>query len=263
MDSSSNQTDRSQPSGVTAATVPLHSRLTDNSVFTHVTSATDPPTLALHDGTLEALKWLALVLMTGDHVNKFLLNSSVPALYAAGRLAMPLFIIVLAYNLARPNAMSGGSYRRTMYRLAVFGALAMLPAMVLRGSWWTLNILFTLAAFAATLRLIEQGTFVNRTLAACVFAIGGAFVEFGWPALLFGVGVWWYLKHPSWSALALSLAGLASIGLINDNQWALATIPVLLIVAGLNWRMPRIRWVFYAYYPAHLIGIWLVRAVTA
>jgi hypothetical protein len=28
------------------------------------------------DGTLEALKWLGLILMTGDHVNKYLFNAT-------------------------------------------------------------------------------------------------------------------------------------------------------------------------------------------
>ena len=45
------------------------------------------PLLVLSSGTLEALKWLALLLMTLDHVNKHLLHASVPELFAAGRLA--------------------------------------------------------------------------------------------------------------------------------------------------------------------------------
>ncbi|MBK7549911.1 MAG: hypothetical protein IPI20_19875 [Rhodoferax sp.] len=60
--------------------------------------------LHIDNGTLEALKWLALVLMTGDHVNKYVLADSLPGLFELGRLAMPLFMFVLAYNLARPGA---------------------------------------------------------------------------------------------------------------------------------------------------------------
>ena len=47
------------------------------------------PALVLSSGTLEALKWLALLLMTLDHVNKHLLHASVPELSAARRLALP------------------------------------------------------------------------------------------------------------------------------------------------------------------------------
>ena len=51
--------------------------------------ASTAPVLTLSSGTLEALKRLALLLMTFDHVNKHLLHASVPELFAAGRLAMP------------------------------------------------------------------------------------------------------------------------------------------------------------------------------
>ena len=79
------------------------------------------PRLELSSGALEALKWLALLLMTLDHVNKHLLHASVPELFAAGRLALPLFGFVLGYNLARPGALASGGYSRTARRLAVFG----------------------------------------------------------------------------------------------------------------------------------------------
>ena len=53
------------------------------------------PRMVLSSGSLEALKWLSLLLMTLDHVNKHLLHASVPELFAAGRLALPLFGFVL------------------------------------------------------------------------------------------------------------------------------------------------------------------------
>ena len=77
------------------------------------------PRLELSSGSLEALKWLALLLMTLDHVNKHLLHASVPELFAAGRLALPLFGFVLGYNLARPGALASGGYSRTADRKSV------------------------------------------------------------------------------------------------------------------------------------------------
>lgn len=82
------------------------------------------PALAFTDGRLEAVKWLALLCMLLDHVNKYLLAGAEPALFALGRLALPLFGFVLAYNLARPGALARGAYRRLLPRLAAFGALA-------------------------------------------------------------------------------------------------------------------------------------------
>ena len=73
--------------------------------------------LRVADGTLEALKWLALVLMALDHTNKFLFKEKLPVLFEMGRLAMPTFAFVLAYNLTRPGAFAAGAHVRTMGRL--------------------------------------------------------------------------------------------------------------------------------------------------
>ncbi len=61
------------------------------------------PKLVITDGTLEALKYLGLVLMTLDHVDKYLFNGTCPTAFAAGRSALPIFAMVLAYNLAHPT----------------------------------------------------------------------------------------------------------------------------------------------------------------
>ena len=85
------------------------------------------PRLMLSSGTLEALKWLAFLLMTLDHVNKHLRHALVPELFAAGRLALPLFGFVLGYNLTRPGGLASGGYSRTARRLAIFGSIAAIP----------------------------------------------------------------------------------------------------------------------------------------
>lgn len=220
------------------------------------------PRPQIANGTIEALKWLALVLMIGDHINKYLLNETVAWLYDAGRLAMPLFMFVLAYNLARPGALESGAYRRTMIRLAVFGALASPAFLALGGlvnGWWPLNILFTLFVLTATLRLLEIGRLQGYLAAGLVFVLGGSLTEFCWPALAFGVAIWTYTKQSSVPALILGFVSCAALGYINGNQWALAAIPVLLIAPFIVIPCPRLRWFFYAFYPAHLTLIWLAR----
>ena len=81
--------------------------------------------------TLEALKWMALILMTVDHVNKYLLHDSMPALFQAGRISMPLFVFVLAYNAARPDFFTSGAATRTCLRLTGYGLAACVPYMAL------------------------------------------------------------------------------------------------------------------------------------
>lgn len=66
------------------------------------------PSLVISNGAVESLKWLALVAMTSDHVNKIIFKSQLPLMSEFGRIAMPLFGMVLAYNLARPEALQKG-----------------------------------------------------------------------------------------------------------------------------------------------------------
>ncbi len=68
------------------------------------------PRIELSDGAVEAMKWLGLILMTADHAQKYGLMPTVPGVYEAGRVAFPLFGIVLAYNFAR-----GRSHDRARY----------------------------------------------------------------------------------------------------------------------------------------------------
>ena len=50
-------------------------------------------------------------------------------------------------------------------------------------------------------------------------------------------------------ALCLAVPGTA----------ALAAVPVVAAAAHVDVRLPRLRWAFYAYYPLHLVALWLIR----
>ena len=221
------------------------------------------PRLVISDGSLEALKWLALGLMTLDHVNKYLLHDAVPAIFDAGRVVMPLFAIVLAYNLARPGAAQSGAQKRVSARLAIAGAIATLPFVALGGlgwGWWPLNIMATLQVATVAISLFDHGGTLQRVSAWLLLIVGGLFVEFWWPALAVLMAVWCYSRRPTWQALFLGTVGLASLQLVNHNAWALAAVPLVVLASRIDFKVPKTRWVFYAYYPAHLAVIWLVRA---
>ena len=213
------------------------------------------PALVLSSGTLEALKWLALLLMTLDHVNKHLLHASVPELFAAGRLALPLFGFVLGYNLARNTALASGAYWRTTRRLAVFGSIATIPFIALGGlgwGWWPFNIMATLLVATLCAWLIEVGGASRLAAAVALFIVGGALVEFWWPGLAACLLAWAYCRRPSWLKLALWIGALASLYVINRNLWALVALPLIFAAAHVGLSVPRGRLGFYAYYPAHL-----------
>ena len=218
------------------------------------------PRLVVSDGTLEALKWLALLLMVADHINKYQLHDASHALFNSGRIAMPLFVFVLAYNLARPDSLKSGAQTRTMKRLVLFGFLATPPFMALGGllaGWWPLNILFALLSLTAIINYLEQQTITGYLIACAVFIVAGSSVEFWWPVLAFGSAVWWYCKRPQLTALIIAVVALFLLRLINGNDWALAALPVLFLSTTVNILMPRYQWLFYYFYPVHLSLLWL------
>ncbi|UTW11668.1 TraX family protein [Marinobacterium rhizophilum] len=223
------------------------------------------PALAPPGGTLEGLKWLALLLMTGDHVNRFLLNGTLPILFELGRIALPIFVFVLACNLARPGQLERGTYPRTVKRLALFGTLASVPFIalgdLLHAGWWPLNVLFSLLALSITLYLIERNDPTDRVAAGILFMVAGSLVEYGWLGLSLGVATWFYCKQPSLPAAIATLLACAALALSNGNHWALAAIPLILAATRFDLQLPRLRWVFYAYYPLHLGVIWLLRTM--
>jgi len=219
------------------------------------------PLLRVESGTLEALKWLGLVLMTADHVNKYLLHDAIPALFAAGRLAVPLFSFVLAYNLARPSSLAKGVYGRVARRLAIAGVLASIPFIGLGGlvwEWWPLNVMFMLLASTGVMALLERGGAPRLIVAALLFVLGGAMVEFWWPAVAMTLAAWRYTRRPTWTSLIVWVAATAALYVINRNVWALAALPLIFLAPQLSITMPRMRHVFYVFYPLHLLVLWII-----
>ncbi|MBC7604221.1 MAG: conjugal transfer protein TraX [Ramlibacter sp.] len=210
--------------------------------------------------------------MVVDHVNKFLFDEKLPGAFELGRLAMPLFVFVLAYNLARPVALTNGAFGRTLKRLCIAGAVTT-PVFVSLVGWWPLNIMFTLALCTAVLWLIEADARGSKVAAAVLFVVGGAFVEFWWPAVALCDAAWWFCRRPSGARGVALLLACASLAVVNGmsnavvngvavlafhpNHWALASLPVMAALTRVNVRIPRVRHFFYAFYPAHLVLLWI------
>lgn len=221
------------------------------------------PAFTLTDGALESLKWTAVMAMTADHANKFLLHSAVEPLFDIGRLSMPLFAIVLGINLARPNALAMGVYRRTAWRLGAFGLLASLPFTLLGGAivqGWPLNVMFTLLVACAVIASIDRGGIARLVAAPLLFIVGGALVEFWWPAVALSVAAWLTARGHRMLPAALWAGGFAGLQFINGNGWAVASLPIIALTALVAPRTPRLgRYFFYAYYPAHLGALWTLK----
>ncbi len=215
--------------------------------------------LLLADGTAEALKWIALVLMVLDHVNKYLCNDALPWVFPIARISFPLFGFVLAYNLARPETISNGAAVRVMKRLAIFALIAALPHVALDGRFFPMNILATLLVATGAIYLFEQGG-LKRWHGILVFMAGGCIVEGNWFALAVCMTAYRYCQSPTVLRLTSLMTSLVVLGLfINANQWAFAVLPVILIAPHVSISLKRYRHFFYWFYPAHLAVILLAR----
>ncbi|WP_157266346.1 TraX family protein [Azohydromonas aeria] len=212
---------------------------------------------ALSHGSAEALKWLGLALMLVDHWNKYLHHGEVHWAFAAGRVVMPLFGIVLAHNLARADEATAW---RACRRMLVFGLLASPAFMAMQGRWWPLNIMFTLALSTAVIALLMRRRIVMATVLA---VLGGMLVEFWWPVVGATVAAWCWWRRPSWGAALAWGVCLALLAAFYrepwDAAWALAAAPLVLLASRLDLPVPRLRWAFYAAYPLHLFALWALR----
>jgi len=209
---------------------------------------------------MELVKWIALVSMTIDHINRFFYASSIQTLYCIGRLAMPLFAFIFAYNLARPDALPRGLYSKVLVRLVIFGAIATPGYIAMRHLQfiWPLNILFTLGVATATLYCFALGGNRNRVFAIFIFLIGGFFVEYSWVGIFFCVTAWFYCKNPTLLRLLACAVAYFFLDDINANHWALVSLAVILLATQIDIRIPRIRHFFYFYYPLHLYTLYFL-----
>jgi len=201
----------------------------------------------------ELLKWLAVVLMTGDHVAKVIYGGYVPGLSEAGRVAFPLFGLVMAYNLAQP----GADVLKSVRRLALWGAIAQPVHALTFGYWLPLNILLTFALCAAAVYAAGHRKWIVLAFAAVVLP---AFVDYQWAGVGFVLLAWLGFRT---GRPLLTLAAFAPLCAFNGNLWALAAIPVSMGLSHASWSVPRGRWAFYGYYVGHLACLGLLALILA
>lgn len=212
-------------------------------------------------GTLEAVKWIGLAFMVGDHVNAVVFARELPVLTEAGRIAFPLFAWTLGVNLARPDPRWPQTYRRIVRRLLVF-AIVSLPFSAIafqRPGLLPLNILFSFAAACVLVGCIRRNDIPAALVGSVVFLGTGLLVEFSWPGLLLVVASWATVAYPGVASRTGLLAAMAALFFVNGNFYAMLAVPVVLAVSMARPRVPRLRWLFYAFYPAHLAVLALLR----
>jgi len=234
-------------------------------------------------GAIEALKWFAVAAMAADHWAILVLADPFHPLRSIGRLALPIFLILLARNLA-----AGAGAGRYWLRLLPFAFAAEIAwrAAEQTGAFRPpgANILFTLALavlFWASLRRAALSAALPEKLIAALPALFALMlstrVDYGPTALVLAscLALLLQLPHPAparWLVDTILWAGLfacsavlaAALNLPFFGKAALvAVLPLGLLAAR---RLPDIKlprapwWVFYALYPTHVAILGLLGA---
>jgi hypothetical protein len=225
--------------------------------------------LGYTDGQLETLKWIGLASMFLDHFGRHLLGYGQDTwVFAMGRIAFPLFAIVLALNLAREGDRAARS-ARTARRLGVWCAVAVLPSIWARGEPMLLNVLGTLALGAALCWTLASQERTAVRVAVCIaVAVVSGHVEFGLGGvfLIPAIYLWATQRQPQAAILPVLLLLMtgwhnASLDGLPAMLGTLACVPIAWNVRRLLVMMPRYRLAFYLVYPLHLALIGALKSM--
>ena len=203
------------------------------------------------------LKLLAMIAMTCDHVGLQLLPQ-LPVLRLIGRLALPIYAFLIAEGCRHTR-----SCGRYLFRMAAMAALCQMVYFVAMGSLYQC-ILVTFSLSIGLIRLSEElkdgkaWPFYAATAAAFFLCVvlpdlwtGTDFaIDYGLPGVLLPL----FIYHGGTKGL---VAGLVILALsLGGIQWfALAAVPLLLAYNGQR-GMGKLGWLFYWYYPLHLMVIY-------
>ncbi|HWQ21891.1 MAG TPA: TraX family protein [Clostridia bacterium] len=226
----------------------------------------DADTLSAEKGqfTLEqsdALKLIAIICMTVDHVGAILLPQA-GWLRIIGRVAFPLFACQLAVGYMHTHNLP-----RYVLRLAIWGLIAQPIYMIAFDVRpWTFNIFGTLL-----LGLLAIWGWDQHRWWAVVFALSLAAVQLWLRAVGPDYGVYGvllclvsFVLSRDRRQLAVGhalLHWLAGIMFWPSQVYAVVSIPLILWPPRLH--LGRLSRLFYAYYPAHLALLVLIRLLLA
>jgi hypothetical protein len=220
------------------------------------------PVVVAKDG-LDAAKFAAIALMVANHL-LLALPAPWPAIgHFAGRPCVALFAFILASRLA-----TGGPERalRSLRRLLIWGVIAQPVYLLLVGGVaLRLDVLFTLAAGAGGVWLWRTRRRLWLVPLGAALALANPWLDGGalGAAAVVACAILIERGRP-WAAASVAalLVAASNLWLSPDQPPAAAAafmaVPILAVGARIGRWVPRLPgWAFYAFYPAHLLAIWL------
>ncbi len=209
-----------------------------------------------------ALKLIAIVSMTCDHAAKMFAPDCLPLLII-GRLAFPIFAYMIAEGCAHTR--SKGRY---FIRMALFAALCQTAYSVFTGSlYMCILVTFTLSIALIILydKAVQSKKPANIALAAAGFALcifictarhhvlNGTDFDIDYRLLGVLLPVVVYLSPKKWQKLVFTALIMLAMDFYLQKFALLALIP-LAFYSGRRGKA-KLKYLFYIYYPVHLLAI--------
>lgn len=217
------------------------------------------------------LKLSALAFMTVDHIGYILLNNYLP-FRIIGRLAFPIFAYMIAEGCAHTK-------NRRKYFLTVFltGAFFQIIYSLITSSL-SLNILLTFSVSIALIYIFDWARAVKIRIAysvPCLVIISVFLISYILPPLTNGffkfdygfIGILipvalYFTKNKKLRLAVLSvLLVFLSLGSSPIQFFSLLSVPMLALYNG-NRGKHKLKYLFYIYYPAHLLLLYLIKFIT-
>ncbi len=213
------------------------------------------------------LKLMALLTMTIDHIGADLLPHLL-WLRIIGRLAFPIYAYMIAegcrYTRSRPRYLLSMASLALVCQLVYFFAEGSLYQCIL--VTFSLSICLIYVLDWVMKRSSALGWCVLGAVLAVMYFLGQCLPMLGIRDLDLDYGFWGivlpalvYVGKTKWQKLLLFTAGLAALA--ADSFWvqwfSLAAVPLLALYGGSRGKV-KMKYLFYIYYPLHLVAIHLI-----
>ena len=195
------------------------------------------------------LKLIAILSMTIDHIG-YLLFPKVTLLRIVGRIAFPIFAYLIAEGFVHT-----GDVKKYLLRLGIFAILSEIPYdLVISGNVLDLeqqNIFFTLFAGLLAISLVSKTkSIVLQFGSIAVIALLAEFIKVDYGSVGVMMIVLFYVFRKRKTERFFIVAML--ILLIPGSTALYALLSFILIALHNKEQGPKMKWIFYLYYPVHL-----------
>lgn len=209
------------------------------------------------------LKLIAMITMTIDHIGAYLLPQW-RFLRIIGRLAMPIYAYMIAEGCHYTH-----DRKRYFLRLAGLAVICQIVyGIVGRSLYQCILVTFSMSVgLICTVETMQEKRTPVSVLAAVALFIGvyflceklpdylpGFHVDYGLWGVLLPVIV--YFGGRNVWAFLIGIV-LLNLSLGSLQWWSLCAVPLIALYNGQRGKY-RLGWVFYLYYPAHLVIIYLM-----